>query len=508
MRLQILCVLISFFVLTSCHETKEISQTYFCNEVYDDSQPTLAEQLAPLDSQLLTKTGVYLLEQGEEAMVSRAWLCEQAKEAIDVQYFIFANDNIGLIGSDLLLRAADRGVKVRMLVDDIMVDATPEELLALASHANIEIKIYNPTANTGKNILGKLYSAATEYKDFNQRMHNKSFTVDGKVVITGGRNIADEYFDYDHRYNFRDRDVLLLGTAVEQVKASFIEFWEHPLSANVSEVVDSAEYEFNAKDNFEFLHQYACNPENFWPQIRERMKGIPAAFANIQASGELMWVDDVHFVSDAPGKNEDERSLVGGGISTDTLVSLIQRAQHSINIQSPYLITTVESRKLLSDAVSRGVEVKILTNSLGSTDALEAFSGYQRDRKELLATGVQLFEFKPDAASRLKLMNQGIYAAGRNIPTFGLHAKTMVVDKEISVVGTFNFDPRSSNLNTECLTIIHSDSLAVFLLKTLEEDLKSENAWRITTAFNPDSTCTIFRQVKSKIRYWVPKNIL
>jgi putative cardiolipin synthase len=507
MRLPILFALMTSIVFTSCQE-KEVAQTYFCDEIYDDSLPSLSEQLAPLDSLLQIKTGVYLLEQGEQAMVSRAWLCQQAKEAIDVQYFIFANDNIGMIGTDLLLRAADRGVKVRMLVDDIMVDATPEQLLALASHVNIEIKIYNPTANTGKNILGKLYSVATDFKNFNQRMHNKSFTVDGKVVITGGRNIADEYFDYDHKYNFRDRDILLLGLAVKQVERSFVEFWEHPLSASVSEVVDSSAYEFNAKDHFEFLHQYACNPDNFWPQIRERMKEVPRAFENIQASGELMWVDNVHFVSDAPGKNEDENSLVAGGISTDTLVSLIQRAQRSINIQTPYLITTVESRKLLADAVSRGVEVRILTNSLGSTDALEAFSGYQRDREELLATGAQIFEFKPDAASRLKLMNQDIHRTETNVPTFGLHAKTMVIDEAISVVGTFNFDPRSSNLNTECLTIIHCDSLAEQLGKTLEQDFKSENAWQITPDFNPDSTCTIFRQMKSKIRYLVPKDIL
>ena len=507
MRLVAFGVFSVFIGFVSCQKKSE-QQAYFCTEAYQDKRTVLSEELASIRAKTKDKTGIYILEQGEEAMVSRAWLCENAEKTIDVQYFIFANDNIGLIGSDLLLRAADRGVNVRILVDDIMVDASPEELLALSSHSNISIKIYNPNANIGKNILSKLYSAATGFKDFNQRMHNKSFTVDGKVVITGGRNIADEYFDYDHRYNFRDRDVLMLGKAVPQVVKSFNEFWNHPVSVSVSEVLDSTDYTYSAKDNFEFLHQYACNPENFWTQIRERIKEVPDAFKKIQSSGELKWVDDVHYVSDAPGKNGNDKGLGGGGITTDTLVSLIQRATRSINIQSPYLITTKESRKLLADAVNRGVVVKVLTNSLGSTDALEAFSGYQRDRAELLATGIELFEFKPDAASRMRLMNQEIHGDTANVPVFGLHAKTMVVDEQVSVIGTFNFDPRSSNLNTECLTIIYSDSLALQLVSTLNTDMRSENAWRISTRFNPDSTCTIFRQMKSKIRYLVPKSVL
>ena len=144
-------------------------------------------------------------------MLTRAWLSNNAEKTIDVQYFIFSTDNIGLIAIDYLIRAADRGVKVRLLIDDLMVDTDEDTLLRLSSHKNISIKIYNPNINLGKNFSKKLYNLITDFHGFNQRMHNKTFTVDNKVSITGGRNIADEYFGYDHEYNFRDRDVLLIG---------------------------------------------------------------------------------------------------------------------------------------------------------------------------------------------------------------------------------------------------------------------------------------------------------
>lgn len=142
-------------------------------------------------------------------MVARAWLSEYAEKTIDIKYVIFSTDNIGLIACDYLIRAADRGVNVRIIVDDIMVDADVQDILTFASHENITVKIYNPGVNLGKNILGKVRKFTTDFRNANQRMHNKTFIVDGKVVITGGRNIADEYFDYYHEYNFRDSDYYL-----------------------------------------------------------------------------------------------------------------------------------------------------------------------------------------------------------------------------------------------------------------------------------------------------------
>jgi len=495
-----------FIMWWQADEEKE--EWYHCTKEHRDANVSLSKQLAPVYDLMKNKTGVYVLEEGDKAMITRAWLSEYAEKTIDVQYFIFSADNVGLIATDFLIRAADRGVKVRILVDDFMVEAKEEDLLALDAHPNLEIKIYNPNSNVGKNLFGTLYSMASNYREFNQRMHNKTFIVDGDVAITGGRNIADEYFDYDHEYNFKDRDVLLLGKGVKQIATSFNDFWNNDLSVTLTKVINASDYKFDAEKTYSYLHQYACNPKNFWPQVRERMALIPEVFSQIQADGQLLWIDDLTFVSDVPGKNNGQNGLEGSGATTDTIVGLIRQAKQTIYIQSPYLITTKESRKLLQDAVKRGVKVKILTNSLASTDNLEAFNGYQRDRDDLLKTGVEIFEFKPDALVMKELMQGDDHANTDELPIFGLHAKSMVIDEKIAVVGTFNFDPRSANLNTECITIIHSTDIARKLETIFLNDMKIENAWETTRSSNPDSTCTLLKRVKTKVRRVVPKNIL
>jgi cardiolipin synthase C len=505
---RLLLLLHILFLLSCSPEEKYLPiDKDFCSQIHIENQ-RLSDYLAPLDSLTATKTGVYSLEEGDVSMTARAWLSESAEKTIDVQYFIFSTDNVGLIAIDYLLRAADRGVKVRMLVDDLMVEADADELLALDAHPNISIKIYNPTANIGKNISKKLYSLTTNFQGFNQRMHNKTFIVDSKVVITGGRNIADEYFDYDHEYNFRDRDVLLIGKTSEVVQSSFDLFWKNDLSVPVTSVIQVSESALNTKVKYEYLHQYACNPENFWPQVREKIKMIPKAFQAIQDSGNLVWLDNVSFISDVPGKNDGAKGLSGGGISTDTLIDLIKNATDSISIQSPYLVTTEVGQRIFGDAIKRGVKVNILTNSLSSTDNFEAFSGYQRDRQKLLDLGINIYEFKPNAAIRYKVMTGALQKEMNYTPIFGLHAKSMVVDKKIAVIGTFNLDPRSANLNTECLTVIDDFKIAGNLFARMSEDMQPENAWKISSSFNPDATAGWSKRVKVWLRRVVPKSII
>lgn len=506
-------LLILFFILisTACNDVKHkpsITGNNFCASIHPRDSTSLSQELSLVKQQLENKTGVYVLEDGEGAMIARAWLSEYAENTIDVQYFIFSTDNVGLIACDYLVRAADRGVKVRILVDDIMVEASGDEILTMDSHENISIKIYNPGVNLGKNIFSKLKKYATNFQSANQRMHNKTFTVDGKVTITGGRNIADEYFDYDHHYNFRDRDVLLLGKVTQNIEHSFNQFWNSALSVPVSEVVLNEHTIDSSKTKFEALHQYACNPENFWPQVREKIKNLPEYFKTIQEQGAIAWLDSVYFVSDIPGKNDGTKGLSGGGVCTDALIKLVKEAKHTIEIQSPYLITDEPSEQLFKDAVQRGVKIRILTNSLASTDNVEAFSGYQKSRKKLLETGVRIFEFRPDAAERYKIMTGALQSKLNFTPIFGLHAKSMVIDGNISVIGTFNLDPRSANLNTECIAVIHSQKVANGILKGMEEEFKPENSWETTSTFNPDAKAGTTKQLKAISRKIIPKSIL
>jgi phosphatidylserine/phosphatidylglycerophosphate/cardiolipin synthase-like enzyme len=480
----------------------------FCSSIHNDRVPHLSEKLDPLKELMQHKTGVFSLENGDEAMVTRAWLCENAEQTIDVQYFIFALDNVGLIAVDYLVRAADRGIKVRILVDDILVEADEEKILTLASHKNISIKIYNPVVNIGKNILDKISSVTTNFRGTNQRMHNKTFIVDDRVVITGGRNIADEYFDYDHEYNFRDRDVLLIGGVTTDVVTSFDDFWTSPISREVTTLIDTTNYKLNAAEKFELLHQYACDSTNFWPQVRAKIKNIPHAFDAIQQSGALQWVDSVVFVSDIPGKNDGLAGLKGGGLTTTALINLVKAAKTAVVIQSPYLVTTDLGKKLFEETIQRGVAVKIMTNSLASTDNLQAFSGYQRDRKKLLKAGLKIYEYRPDAAVRYKIMTGALQKTINYAPVFGLHAKSMVIDGEVTVIGTFNLDPRSANLNTECVTIIYSEKIAQETLKEIEEEMKPENCWETTLDFNPDGKAGLKKNLKLKPMKLIPKGIL
>jgi len=502
-------ILILSILFISCHQKKDkIPVQDFCADIHRNDSISLSKELEDIAEKMQSQTGVYVLENGGNAMVTRAWLSEYAEKTIDIQYFIFSTDNVGLIACDYLVRAADRGVKIRILVDDIMVDADVEDVLMLDSHPNISIKIYNPGVNLGKNFLGKISKFAIDFRGANQRMHNKTFSVDQKIVITGGRNIANEYFDYDREYNFRDRDVLLLGKVTKSVNASFNAFWNTAFSVPVNDLIKGESKNSTNKHRFDKLHEYACNPDNFWPQVRARIEKLPVVFSTIKKSGGLVWVKDVSFVSDLPGKNDGKSGLGGGGISTDKLIELVKKAKHSLDIQTPYLITSKLSQNLFREAVKRGVKVRILTNSLASTDNLEAFSGYQKDRKELLKTGIRIFEFRPDAAERIKIMTADLQNTLAYKPIFGLHAKSMVIDGEITVIGTFNLDPRSANLNTECLTIIHSKEISKGVLVGMEEEFKPENSWETTLESNPDSKVSTVRRVKSWTRKILPKDIL
>ncbi len=326
-----IATLATVLVLTACAGEPEPAaarpraDAAFCAQVQAPA-PKLSSVLAPIDSLMRAHTGVHSLEEGDQSMIARAWLTAAAERSIDVQYFIFDGDNVGLIAVDYLLRAADRGVRVRLLVDDFMLEAEGRALLALDAHPNLEIRLYNPTTNIGKNLPTKLFTLATDFRGFNQRMHNKTFIVDGRVVITGGRNIADEYFDYDHAYNFRDRDVLLLGGAAGDVQRSFETFWTSALSVPVSSLVRAGTEPVDTAATYRYLHDYACDPRNFWPQVRERIAAAPATFDRMRDSGALVWSDSVTFVTDLPGKNAGTDGIGGSGRSTEALIQLVKEA--------------------------------------------------------------------------------------------------------------------------------------------------------------------------------------
>ena len=453
------------------------------------------------------KTGVLVLDTGAQALLARAGLVEHAQQSIEIQYFIWSTDNIGILAAEALLRAADRGVRVRVIVDDLLIDAPDQSLLALARHPNIDIRIYNPKSSVGVPWQKRLLNVVTDFRGVNQRMHDKTLVVDGKMAITGGRNMAAEYFDYNHSYNFRDRDALLLGRAVKDMQANFEGFWHSGLSVPVETLYDGWGLmqknvrvdEAAVQQVYRELHAYAGSPDNFAPEVRKAIAATTSSFAAL--AQQMRW-SEVEFISDKPGKNEMQLRLDGGGKSGTALARLVQSAQRRVVIQSPYLVVSDEALALLQQLRARGVEVRINTNSLASTDNLPAFSGYRNQRARLLAMGLRLFEYKPAPKVQQQLM-QRLDVSPRIAPIFSLHAKTMVIDGKAVYIGTFNFDPRSQNLNTEVGVIVRDEALAATVEAAIETDMAPDNSWNAATE-DPDVHAPLTKRGKVRVYQWLP----
>jgi putative cardiolipin synthase len=447
-----------------------------------------------------SQTGAYILEKGEEALIGRAWLAQHATKSIDIQYFIWSTDNIGILAAEQLLAAAERGVAVRVLVDDLLIDAENRTLLLLSAHPNVQIRIYNPNLAVGVSTWQKIKNVFSDFRAINQRMHDKTAIFDNIAGITGGRNMADEYFDFDHEYNFRDRDILLIGAAVQDMTENFEEFWQSEFAVPVEKILADELEEITAADSrkrAEELHAYAADPRNFAPAVRE---AIDATSKNVAPILQAMVWDDMTFISDIPGKNPGELGLGGGGESTRQLIAALQGAEKEILIQSPYLVMPEGGIEFFRELVDRGVRIRISTNSLASTDNIQAFSGYSNQREELLRAGVQVYEYKAYPATR-KTLAERHPSITKNETIFALHAKSLVIDDAIIYIGTFNLDPRSANLNTEVGVLVKNEQLAQQLAASIEHDIRPENSWRTTLEFNPDDEVSRGK----RFRVWVNK---
>lgn len=441
------------------------------------------------------KSGLYVLDEGEESLMARAWMAEHAQQSIDVQYFIWSTDNIGILATEALLSAAERGVRVRVLVDDLLVDAKEEQLLCLDAHPNVSIKIYNPKHSVGISRWKKYWFLLTDFRGSNQRMHDKTVVFDGLVGITGGRNMADEYYDFNQQYNFRDRDILVTGGVVRRMQDHFEKFWNSALAVPVDRILDPDGVKLKALDldtYYSELHVYAADPVHYEPEVHEALNKLADVVPEI--IGSLRWVD-AHFIGDLPGKNPGEKGLGGGGASTRHLIDALQKAKKSVLIQSPYLVMPEGGFELFSGLIERGVQISISTNSLAATDNLYAFSGYRKQRARLLQAGISIHEYMPEPAERTELINR-FQRLEQNHPVFAIHAKSMVIDDAVLYIGTFNLDPRSTNLNTEVGVLAYDPKLAEQVARKIKQDMQPENSWSISKSFNPDGEAPFVKRLK------------
>ena len=407
-------------------------------------------------------TGIAALQSGADAFAARILLADAALSSIDAQYYIWHGDLTGYLLLDSLQRAADRGVRVRLLLDDNGTSGLDPELAALDAHPNIEVRLYNPFN------LRKLKPLSYSFDFFrlNRRMHNKSFTVDGRVTVLGGRNVGDEYFGTGNNALFVDLDVLAVGRIVPEVSEDFDRYWAAPAVHPAGPIVAKAGVGNPVADRLAKLQDDPQLAE--YRKILQNSNIVPAL---AQGNLGLEWTKAV-LVSDDPVKGQG--AVPREDLLASRLMVAVGRIETRFDGVTAYFVPGVAGVKAFAELEARGVQVRMLTNSLEATDVLPVHAGYAKRRLDMLRSGVELFELRRQFAPESPA---GLFAAFGSSGA-SLHAKTFAVDGARIFVGSFNFDPRSTTLNTEMGLLIDSESLAQGVHAAFDRGLDGM-AWRV-----------------------------
>lgn len=414
------------------------------------------------------ESGFLLLDTGREAFHARAGMIEAAERSIDAQYYIWNSDVSGRYLAKRLLLAADRGVRVRLLLDDINVAGRDAIIAALDRHEHIEIRVFNPfAARTGaRRWLGLL----SDFQRLNRRMHNKTFVADGALGIVGGRNIGDEYFDLHPTMNFRDRDVLAVGPVVRDMSANFDAYWNSRWSYPIAQLAPKR----TADDKLIDDARATAGDTTGLDERPAQQRDIALARTDRALVGAT-WAP-AELIYDAPAENMRAPADTPRETAT-ALRKEVQQAQSEILLESAYLILGDFQLEGLEAARQRGVRVAVLTNSLSSNDLTTNHSGYARRRPAMLARGMELHELRPDAAACVVWIEfEGFCDNG----AVSLHAKSAVFDRRTVFIGSFNVNLRSIYLNGETVLIIHSKALAERLAWDMELAMSPDNSWRVS----------------------------
>lgn len=473
-----------------------------------------------------------ILDYGQDALLSRLSLIRAASSSIDLQTYIFDEDDAGHLVLDELLAAARRGVRVRVLVDQLSALERVETLAALAgAHRNFELRIYNPVLGRARLSYPQyLLAAACCWRRLNQRMHSKLLLVDGVVGITGGRNYQDDYYDWDAAYNFRDRDLLVAGPATRAMGANFEAFWSDGRSRPVEQLADVGDHLLR-RGVPELPHAPFERPGRVAAMSRDA--DDPALVGKL--ADTAIAVGPVEFIADLPQKHR--RSSEAPTPSTRGLRGLIESAGREVLLQTPYLVLSQPAQQMFRDLHARAdaPDIIVSTNSLAATDSFITYAlSYKYKRRYLRDFGFRIFEYKPfpadapidvDATGAVDIAweadgtphvgeGQGPRVpaeAGRPLPLareysalryagvavnqpvplkragvrIGLHAKSLVIDERIGVVGTHNFDPRGDRYNTESAVVIDDAVFAQALAASIRRDIAPENSWTIARRDKP-----------------------
>jgi putative cardiolipin synthase len=425
-------------------------------------QPSQSSPLARIvgaseDGSNRNLSGVRLLASGEEALDSLIALADHAERTLDIQYYIIHQDESARTLLEHVREAADRGVRVRVLVDDLNTAGEDRRFLHLGHHANIEVRVFNPFPGGRSAIWSRILTSISDIPRINHRMHNKLFVADNELAITGGRNIGDEYFTLDKHSNFIDLDVVVAGPIVPQLSASFDAFWNSKYAYPISSLASADEPEAPAPPP----PGAASDDDANW-----------LAHELDAGTLQLDWVPAT-VLADRPAKIASETSPDEEVTIANNIAELMRSAQSEVLVISPYFVPGEEGVELMRALTTRGVHIRILTNSLASTDAPLVHNGYSRYRVALLKMGVELFEVRP------KL--------GQKRPRFhpfkssnaSLHAKALVIDQRTVFIGSLNMDGRSARFNSELGLVMRSPEIAR-QVASLMDDIAADGSYRLS----------------------------
>lgn len=441
-------LIFSWLALSGCSLPTLKNRTTSISISTEESLNTaLGRALRPLSEQHPNLSGVRALAAPHDAFAARAVLTRFAEKSIDAQYYIWRADTTGYMLLHNLQQAANKGVRVRLLLDDNGIDQLDSDLALLNTHENIEVRIFNPFPFRTFKRLGYLF----DFHRLNHRMHNKSFTIDNTVTIVGGRNIGDEYFGATDQVLFADLDVIAVGQVVEDVSADFDRYWESTLAYPIDQIVS-----LGPNQNITQLNLSAPLEKN-----QEHTKSYLTVLSEsdliqnlVDRKLEVEWVK-TEMVSDDPSKalgkaNPDQ-------LLTYQLQHAVGTPKLKLDLISPYFVPTKAGVKDFATlAGNPNLTIRILTNSYEATDVSAVHAGYIKRRKPLIKAGIELYELKSNSSGNLHKIGKNPFGSSGS----SLHAKTFSIDDQRVFIGSFNFDPRSALLNTELGFVIHSPTLA------------------------------------------------
>jgi putative cardiolipin synthase len=487
-------------LLAGCAGLPPLTDRPPTHAVQASAEDRLGRTFLPQVQQHPGQTGVIPLTDGRVAFGMRTALVRAATRSIDIQTFIWLRDHTGTSLFEDMLSAAERGVRVRLLLDDLNTAGTDSTLALLASHHNVELRLYNPFVGRGSRLLGFM----SDFTRLNHRMHNKSFTVDGVVTVVGGRNISDEYYEIGDN-GMVDLDVVAVGDAVRLVSTQFDLYWNSASAYPARTIIGDVPPE--PRDAFAREAQSIRAASSKYGEVM----GNSALIRDVLA-GTVAWEwTTARLVHDDPAKTlstEDRREF----LLMPHLRAAFGQPVTSFDIVSPYFVPGDTGAKALTDLAMSGVRVRVLTNSLAATDEKSVHIGYAKHRKALLRAGVQLLELKPEAAPVVQRASE----MGRTAKA-GLHAKTYTADGRVIFVGSFNMDPRSALLNTEMGLVIESATMANQLSAAFDRAYPSL-AYRVTLGedgglrwedgsgkvYDTDPHSTWYRRAIVHIGSWLP----